>query len=253
MAGRYTALPDQTSILTEEDDMRLLFEKCCHESTPALFVVGDGTRVLQTQFHSLSEDGVAFRLPLDESEDELAPFLKPLVPCSVVFFTGLHSRFFVSHIVAPGGGTGDLDFAAHTLYLRLPRFVAGTEGRMSFRVPVAEDSPLKVQVVMDDGEVWHSRPKDLSATGALLQFDHNNDPCLKDGQEVRVNVVLGRRKIQLNALVRWASERKYGVYFQDIASATDIEPPEELQAILKDLEKLWLKEKSKAESVPSDA
>lgn len=242
------ATPAHASFVTTVEDLRLLFERCAEQSTAGLLVLDEGEAVHQIRFAAVTEYGLMLDLPLDIDEAAWAAAQKALTPCSVVFFTGVHSRFFVSHVADTESLKREgLQLIPPKLLLRFPRFVAGTESRMSFRIPIVQDADLAVSLVCPDSESWAAEPLDLSQTGALLQFSHNEDPGLSLGDEVKVRIQLGRHAAELHGVIRRAEKRQYGVHFPDTVRGTDLSTPEALQDILDDLERRWLKERRRGE------
>lgn len=224
-------LPDHSSLIAEPEERRLLFEACVRRGATAMLVVGESELACQARFQAAEPDHLVLDLGLDLDAGAATIAGRIHAPCSVVFFEGTHTRFFLANVrsFAPASSERPARIA-----LFLPRFVAGTDARMAYRVPVPDGDELQVTLVGDDGEAFHPRAENLSASGALLCFDHNQaEPLLTPDTEL----VLHFRRAGLQcacpaALVR-ADGRRYAFRFLSA-------PDDPMERLLRALEKAWL-------------
>ena len=114
---------------------------------------------------------------------------------------------------------------------------------MTFRIPVSENSGLIASVVTEDAQKWSARPSNISLSGLLLPFGHNEDPVLRVGQAVRLELKLNEITVPLQGHVKRKIDRAYGIHFVETSSAPGIHAPTELQEIVNQVEKSWKRQK----------
>ena len=126
------------------------------------------------------------------------------------------------------------------LNLLPPTNALSAKGRSVFRIPLIEDHGLEVRVVLDEGRAVVADGVDISIAGTQVQFPPEEDPQLRVGDVVGIELCHGLRSIQLNGLVRRRADAGYGFSFPGCMTEGELSPRPELQEMVAILQRHWL-------------
>ena len=119
------------------------------------------------------------------------------------------------------------------LSLEIPEQILVDKRRIAFRVPVTDDSQLKVWVKTPDGQTWMPATRNLSVAGMLIEFDPDAAPRLAPGDSIEVFLQLPDNEIRLQANVMRSAGDSYGLSFPGSIRGGMLEPPPALEAIVR--------------------
>lgn len=110
--------------------------------------------------------------------------------------------------------------------------------RRSFRVPVYDPSALAV-AVQREGCCLDAAAVNISLNGILLRFA---DPACRPDlfEKLTVNLLAGRLKASLTAEVRSIRDCYFGLHFPCSMKNGHLDPPEDLVAVVMQLQRQWL-------------
>jgi len=218
-------------------DIRRLLEACAGARAPALLLSFEDASVSRTRFVSVGEED--FRL---EVEGEPPAMLRPPAQASIACQWGQRNRVFIATLLAIRRGNDPGQKVE--LVLRIPGEVAAGDARMAFRVPIFPQANLEVELRMDDALVEGARAVNLSLIGTLIETpDHDLD--LPAGTNLQVVVRFEGREVALRAEVRRCYEKRIALFFPDVLKDGMLAPPDVLKEIVRDLELLWLRQRTR--------
>ncbi len=119
-----------------------------------------------------------------------------------------------------------------------------TEGRMAFRVAVPRLTDLTARLSFK-GNTWTVAPVDLSLMGVLVEFSPTDVADIPIDAEVRVELRLIDKTAVLEGIVRRRKGNQYGILIADSMRKDELDPPESLILIYKELERQWLRRRLK--------
>lgn len=226
--------PSAPGTCTDPLEIAALLERWCAEKVRAELMCGASGAVLYARFAEATEGTV--RLDVVGGDD--CPTM-PLSLCVVTLHVDQLARVFFSSML----GTEARD-DKRSVWLQVPRAVAGADGRFTFRVPVDDTSELRVALALG-GDLWLDvTPHDLSLTGIRLSLPDDCPLVMSQGTNVRLRLALGEVRVQIDASVRRAAGRSYGLFFgSTVRPRGEIVAPDELIAIVRELEARWLRER----------
>lgn len=227
---------DAVPALGPDLDTHRLIEACAGARAPALVLSFEDAAVCRTRFVAAGADD--FRL---RAESEVSPLLRPPTQCSVAFQWAQRNRVFIATLLSVR--KVEAPEPATELLLRIPGEVAAGDARMAFRVPVFPQANLGVELRVDGVRVEGARALNLSLIGTLIETP-NHDFTLPPGTDVEVTVHFGGRQVVLAAEVRRCYERRLALFFPAVLAEGSLTPPEALQEIVRELELLWLRQRT---------
>ena len=119
-----------------------------------------------------------------------------------------------------------------------------TEGRMAFRVTVPRLTDLTAKLSFN-GKTWTVAPVDLSLMGILVEFGFNDVANIPIDAEVGLELRLDDKVAALKGIVRRRKDNQYGILIADSMKKGELDPPEPLTLIYKELERQWLRKRLK--------
>lgn len=224
-------------VVAERVQVRRMLEECCDQATAATIIFTAADIVCRGTFASVRDDAVVIELPGDFVGTNEMRSLIPLTPCLVTFFARGRSRVFMTNVLS---SIEEIASGWPEIIVRVPQLVAGSDSRMAFRVPVAQDSGLRVRIVTSDDRAFAAHPIDLSLSGILIEFSEGKDPDLSISDKLRIELELDAASASLSGVVRRRAGLRYGIYFPEALNGVEIEPPVELRSILTEIERRWL-------------
>ncbi len=219
---------------SEQDVQQLLWELCDAERE-ALILGPAAGRVWRAQFSELLDDAVILALPPGQ---EAAP-IGPATHLCVTFSFENRAGVFLASVFEVRGRSPEVP--SERLLVGIPEQVLLAGRRLSFRVPIPSRRGLELVLRRSDGTELRPDPLDISLTGMGVQFDLSEDPELAVGEQLGATLRLFETVAELPVVVRRSRDRgRYGLYFSQVRLGPDIDPPEEIRAIFKALERRWL-------------
>ena len=119
-----------------------------------------------------------------------------------------------------------------------------TEGRMAFRVAVPRLTDLTAKLTFN-GKTWTVAPVDLSLMGILVEFATTDVVNIPIDAEVGIELRLVDKIAALKGIVRRRKDNQYGILIADSMKKGELNPPEPLVLIYKELERQWLRRRLK--------
>ncbi len=119
-----------------------------------------------------------------------------------------------------------------------------TEGRMAFRVTVPRLTDLTAKLSFS-GKTWTVAPVDLSLMGILVEFSNADVADIPIDAEVGIEIRLDDKIAVLKGIVRRRKDNQYGILIADSMKKGELNPPEPLVLIYKELERQWLRRRLK--------
>lgn len=220
-----------------DDDIRHVIASCCEAHADALILSFDDEAVCKVRLLEMGDE--SFRVSL---ETDLPPLLRPPTQCSVSLRFGQRNRVFIATVlkIRPGEMSG----GALELLLRIPGEIAAGDPRMAFRVPILKPSDLVLTLRVNGTVIDDARPLNLSLIGMLIEsWDH--DPLKMSDAKIDVILQRGENRVELGAEIRRCYERRIAVFFPDVLTDGNLVPPDELRAIVRELEALWLRSRAR--------
>lgn len=219
---------------TEQDVQQLLWELCDGERE-ALILGPAAGRLWKARFSELLDDAVILVLPRGE---EVAP-IGPATHLCVTFSFESRAGVFLASVFEVRRPSPEVP--SNRLVVGIPEQVLLAGRRLSFRVPIPSRRGLELVLRRADGTELRPEPLDISLTGMGVQFELAEDPELVVGEQLDASLRLFETVAELPVVVRRSRDRgRYGLYFEDVRLGPDIDPPEEIRAIFKALERRWL-------------
>jgi hypothetical protein len=210
-------------------DVDLVLETCVRERAHATLIpcVRGGGHSLR--FAACSRDEITFELP----ESRSALRLEPLSTCWLSFLwrdqpTGFLSQVLRSQERAPGAGG--------QIALRPPTQLASENLRSALRVSNLRDSELRVRVASERLSPRIATPLDLSFSGMLLEVAESGPSEFGVHEVVDLELSLAGQSAWLLGVVRRRNGRRLGIHFPETLRAGRIEPPADLEGIIRRLQ-----------------
>ena len=218
----------------EEDVQQLLWELCDAERE-ALILGPAAGRVWRARFQELLDDAVVLALAPGE---QAAP-IGPATHLCVTFSCESRAGVFLASVFEVRERSPEVP--SDRLLVGIPEQVLLAGRRLSFRVPIPSRRGLELVLRRADGTELRPDPLDISLTGMGIQFELAEDPELAVGEQLDARLRLFETVAELPVVVRRSRDRgRYGLYFAQVRLGPDIDPPEEIRAIFKALERRWL-------------
>lgn len=223
--------------VADSDDVRQVIETCCQANAEALVLSFEDQSVCPVRFLEIGDE--VFRLSVD---GDLPLQLRPPTQCSVTLRFGQRNRVFIATVLAVR--PGEVSGGALELLLKIPGEIAAGDPRMAFRVPILKPADLVVELRVADETIRGATAVNLSLIGMLVESAGTED-VLAAGAEVFVTLTQGNIHVTLRAELRRRYERRVALFFPDVLKEGSLEPPDELRAIVRDLERLWLRQRAR--------
>jgi len=221
----------------DRDDVRQVIETCCQANAEALVLSFEDKAVCPMRFLELGDE--VFRLSV---EGDLPPLLRPPTQCSISLRFGQRNRAFIATVLAVR--PGEISGGTLELLLKIPGEIAAGDPRMAFRVPILKPADLGIELHVNGDRVMDARPVNLSLIGMLLETPPAVVSVPEDA-DVRVLLRHGNVQITVRAEVRHRYERRLALFFPDVLDDGRLKPPDELRAIVRELELLWLRQRAR--------
>jgi hypothetical protein len=114
---------------------------------------------------------------------------------------------------------------------------------MSYRIVVGENIVPLVHLYAAEKPTLTPKPKDISLTGIMIEFDPPDDPDLTPEMEVWLNLSLDGYSVRLRAVVRHREDNRYFLFFPEVVTKHGINAPQPLRNIIETLERAWFEER----------
>lgn len=111
--------------------------------------------------------------------------------------------------------------------------------RESFRVPVIEDSGLRVTLISGK-ERCESKPTNISMTGVFVEVPKDRTIPLDINDELRARLSMNKTEIELEAIVRRIEPNGFGLFFPEAFKGEHVDPPPTVRRIVMDLQRRWM-------------
>lgn len=225
--------PDSATTV-DQDKIRRLLRRWAAEGGQAAVMLGASGTVIGARLREVL-DGVA---RFEVTSGDLGPLLL-FTTCVVTLHVDQSSRVFFSSLLRTDARGGVL-----SLWLQVPRSIAGADGRFTFRVPVLPASGLSASILLGEelrmGVVVH----DLSLAGIRIELPGSCPFTLSPQTAVVLRLVRGPLSVDVRATVRRVDGRAYGLIFGELLDERgDLDAPEELIGIVRGLESVWRRER----------
>jgi len=177
---------------------------------------------------------------LDHEPDRLV--LWPLAVCAVAYLDKGETHAFLARVWGFGVEAGVR--RRPVLTLSKPSQEMVLDWRSAPRVSVPEDAGIEANLLTGASGRWGCRVRNLSVSGALLEFDPSRMPELATGFEAELELVWDGGHARLLAVVCRRSGATVAVMFPESVCGDEIRPPMHLDTLVRDLQTLWLMRKS---------
>lgn len=226
------ALPSEST--TDPVEVRRLIRRWCEERVRAEVMVGAAGSVMFVEFRETTEAAVGVAITGGD------PFVSlPLAMCVVTLHADGFARVFFASLLSH-----DVDRSGSTLWLQWPRAIAGADGRFTFRVPVFPDSCLDAALLLGGTSTLRLTVHDISLMGMRVELSEGCPVVLSAGAAISIRLQHPSGAIDLKATVRRVEGNTYGLFFGDnLRPKGEVAAPDELIAIVRDLEHQWLRER----------
>ncbi len=115
-----------------------------------------------------------------------------------------------------------------------------TERRRAFRVAVPRSAGLMVRFTLK-GKTRSATPVDISLVGILIELSPSAVIDLPIDTTLSIELRLNEKVSTLMGLVRRRNNNRYGILFLDSLREGELNPPESLVNIYKEIERQWLR------------
>ncbi len=210
-------------------DIGEVLETCARERSHATLIpcVRGGGHSLR--FAAYSRDEISFQLPESRSVLRLAP----LSTCWLSFLwrdqpTGFLSQVLRSEERGPGAGG--------QIALRPPTQLASENLRSALRVSNLRGTELRVRVASERHSPRTATPLDLSFSGMLVEMPESSSSDFGVHEVVDLELSLAGQSTWLLGVVRRRNGRRVGIHFPEALQAGRIEPPADLEGIIRRLQ-----------------
>ncbi len=214
---------------------RGVIEACCAAKAEVVILSFDDDSSCRARFLDVGDD--VFRLSIDT---DLLPTLRPATQCSVNCRYGNRNRVFVATLLAVRHDEG----TGYEIVFKIPGEIAAGDPRMAFRIPILKPGDLALELLVGSERIADARAVNLSLVGTLIETPHGDVP-IPPGSEILVKLRHGTIKVEVRAELRRRYERKLALFFFDVLTDGALEPPDELRAITRELELLWLRQRAR--------
>jgi hypothetical protein len=226
---------ESPGLIADDATPRGVIETCCAAKAEAVILSFDDGTTCQGRFLDIGEDVFRFAL-----KTELPPMLRAATQCSVNCRYGQRNRAFVATLLAVHHN----EHSGYELVFKIPNEIAAGDPRMAFRIPILKPADLSLELFVGHEKIADARPLNLSLVGMLVETPHGDIP-IEPGGELLVKLRHGEIQISLRAEIRRRFDCKLALFFPDVLSEGSLEPPDELRAITRELELLWLRQRAR--------
>lgn len=225
------------STTTDAAEIARLVKDWCDRRVRAEVMCGASGTVLFACFGATAEGAVR----LDVVGGDPCPTL-PLSLCIVTLHMGTVARVFFASLLGCEGTA-----SKRSVWLQMPRAVAGADGRFTFRVPIFDDSGLETSLALGKGSWLGVKALDLSLTGVRVELPVGCPVVLNPDVLSRLKLEHAVGSVELEASVRRAEPPVYGLMFSDLVRpGGEIVASNQLASIVNALEHAWLRERNVA-------
>lgn len=217
----------------KSDTLSRLHE-CCTYRVPALILDPRSDLIWHARLEAVSLESVTLGL-----FDETHNFLKS--PRYFISFT--HNGICCAFSAKVLGYQSNRPPSFSSLTLELPSKIIDMERRMSHRIPIAETMVPSVRLYTTENRRLRPKPKDLSLTGIMIEFDPADNPDLPPETEVGLELRLDNDSVRLKSIIRHRDGNNYFLFFTDVITEYGINAPEPLRKIVESLERAWFEER----------
>jgi hypothetical protein len=222
--------------VASDDDVRHVLARLCDANADALALSFDDEAVCKVRFVELGDE--VFRVVV---EGDLPPRLRPPSQCSISCRFGQRNRVFIATLLAVR--PGEMSGGALELLLRIPGEIAAGDPRMAFRVPILKPADLEIELLVDGEPIENAIALNLSLIGMLIEVWQDTE--IPPHTKLEVLLRRGRDRVRLRAELRRRYERRLAVFFPEVLRDASLDPPPELQSMVRDLEALWLRQRAR--------
>ncbi|GIV02753.1 MAG: hypothetical protein KatS3mg015_1583 [Fimbriimonadales bacterium] len=177
---------------------------------------------------------------LDHEPDRLV--LWPLSVCVVAYLHEGETNAFLARVWGFGVEAGVR--RRPVLVLSKPSRHMALDWRSAPRVTVPEEAGIEANLLTGASGKWPCKVRNLSVSGALLEFDPSRLPELPTGSEAELDLVWDGGHARLLAVVCRRSAPTLAVMFPESVCGDEIRPPMQLETLVKELQTLWLMRKA---------
>lgn len=225
--------------------------ECCAWAVPITLLLCDDQIAGCGCFRSLAPSTLRLAIhALGRPDAPPPPDPRPGQRCTVTFIYRGRPHFFVVPVIGMRQSTDEP--TVRVLELQLPEQIPAAEGRQTLRFPLSAPDAIAVEAIVF-GKALFPVLKNLSLTGALLEFEEGDDPKLGEGDHFDLTLTygehtshlrtqVGRRSVEMvrsRSDAPWQKKARYGVLFSEIRVGPTA-PPHELAAMVADLRERWL-------------
>lgn len=114
--------------------------------------------------------------------------------------------------------------------------------RQAFRVPVRESLGVKVKIV-DGRNSFDAEAKSVSMTGVFVKLADGPKPLIDIGQHFEVQIEFESHVVRIDAVVKRILDTGIGLFFPGCMQDEELEPPEELAALVIAVQRKWIQSK----------
>jgi hypothetical protein len=208
-----------------------LLSECCICRTQAAVMFPAVQTLCRGEFTGLDEKTLTIQLFPNEKNELRVDCL-----CCVTFNCEYRPHVFLTSVVDFGAAPTN---EPRRLVLEVPAQVLVDKRRIAFRVPVEPDAGLHVVVKGADGQTWTPAVRNVSVAGMLVEFASDNAPDWVIGSMLEVFLQLAHHEVVVRAEVKRRDKQSYGLYFPDSVFGDRLNPPAELDGIVRALERSW--------------
>lgn len=217
---------------TLKSDAISILHECCLCRAPALILDPDSDSIWHARLEAVTLESVTLCL-FEEFNHS--------IEASSLFISFSHKGnccAFLATVLECRNNESHLPFY---MTLQLPSKIIGMERRMCYRVAIGEDVVPLVRVSTEEGQILLPKPKDISLTGMMIDFDPAEDPDLQPRAELWLELRLDDDEVLLKGIVKHRNDHRYSLVFPEVfATKHGIYAPQPLRKIVKSLEPVSL-------------
>jgi hypothetical protein len=217
----------------KSDTLSRLHE-CCTYRVPALILDPYSDSIWHARLETVSLETVTLGL-----FEETHNFLKS--PRYYISFT--HNGLCCAFSAKVLGYQSNTPPSFSSLTLELPGKIIDMERRMSHRIPIGEKRAPSVRLYTTENRSLRPKPKDLSLTGMMIEFDPADNPDLPPETEVGLELSFNNYAVRLQSVIKNRDGNDYFLFFTDVITEHGINAPEPLRNIVESLERAWFEER----------
>ncbi|PKN19506.1 MAG: hypothetical protein CVU71_08360 [Deltaproteobacteria bacterium HGW-Deltaproteobacteria-6] len=238
--------------MLKRDEARKIIEVCCEAALPAVIVSLESAAFCRGNFASAQKTDLSFHLASGQSPTGAkgqADFFEPAAVCSVSFMVGSRGCVFLSVIKRIEGKDGAGE--AQTIVLEYPDQLVLAERRRSFRVDVARDSGLTAVIKCGTRVMKTHGVNNISYDGMQMEAPEGEEWTFPLGSQVQVELRMDVHQVVVEGEIRRktrANDGKndaYVILFFKSFSGGIVEPPADLQKLVKTLDLLAIRRTGK--------